>query len=83
MQTFTLVVSIYTIHKTCNLTMLLNWQLSKAHSAVTIDLRGLYGKTISVSNVGTSLTSSTMRKFSITCGEVTLVKRIRVLTVLT
>ena len=40
------------------------------------------GKKMPVNNVGTSLTSSTKRKFGITCGEVTLVKRITNLTVL-
>jgi uncharacterized membrane protein len=82
MRIFTLAVSIYTILKNFNLTLLLNWELPKALSAATIYLQGLYGKTMPVSNVGTFLTSSTMRKFSITCGEVTVVKKIRVLTVL-
>jgi len=55
MQTFTLVFSIYTTHKACNLTLLLNWEILKVLLATTIDLRGLYGKTIPVNDVGTSL----------------------------
>jgi len=80
--TFRIVVSIYTIHNACNLTVLLNWVLLKAYWPATIDTRDLYGKTMHVNNVDTSLTSSTMKKFGITCCEVTLVKRIMGLNVL-